>query len=90
MIAVALLALVLALTMESFLIPVLFLCSIGMAILYNLGSNVFTSEISYLTKALCAVLLLGITMDYSIFLWHSYQEQVNVLPMFSGTYKCLL
>ena len=79
-IAVALLALVLALTMESFLIPVLFLCSIGMAILYNLGSNVFTGEISYLTKALCAVLQLGVTMDYSIFLWHSYQEQVNVLP----------
>ena len=79
-IAVALLALVLALTMESFLIPVLFLCSIGMAILYNLGSNVFTGEISYLTKALCAVLQLGVTMDYSIFLWHSYQEQVKVLP----------
>ena len=79
-IAVLLLAIVLALTMESFLIPVLFLASIGMAILYNLGSNVFTGEISYLTKALCAVLQLGVTMDYSIFLWHSYQEQLKALP----------
>lgn len=79
-IAVLLLAIVLALTMESFLIPVLFLASIGMAILYNLGSNVLTGEISYLTKALCAVLQLGVTMDYSIFLWHSYQEQLKALP----------
>lgn len=49
--------------------------SIGMAIIYNLGSNVFFGEISYITKALAAVLQLGVTMDYSIFLWHSYQEQ---------------
>ena len=73
-IAVLLSCLVLSLTMDSFLIPFLFLMSIGMAILYNLGSNVFMGEISYITKALSAVLQLGVTMDYSIFLWHSYQE----------------
>lgn len=73
-IAVALSSLVLALTMDSFLVPLLFLLSIGMAIIYNLGSNVLLGEISYITKALSAVLQLGVTMDYSIFLWHSYQE----------------
>ncbi len=73
-IAVLLSSLVLALTMDSFLIPLMFLLSIGMAIAYNLGSNVFFGEISYITKALSAVLQLGVTMDYSIFLWHSYQE----------------
>lgn len=73
-IAVALSSLVLGLTMDSFLIPVLFLLSIGMAIVYNLGTNVFLGQISYITKALSAVLQLGVTMDYSIFLWHSYQE----------------
>jgi predicted RND superfamily exporter protein len=73
-IAVALSTVVLALTMDSFLIPVLFLLSIGMAIVYNLGSNIVMGEISYITKALSAVLQLGVTMDYSIFLWHSYQE----------------
>lgn len=73
-IAVLLSCLVLSLTMDSYLIPFLFLLSIGMAILYNLGSNVFMGEISYITKALSAVLQLGVTMDYSIFLWHSYQE----------------
>ena len=73
-IAVLLSCLVLSLTMDSFLIPFLFLMSIGMAILYNLGSNVFMGEISYITKALSAVLQLGVTMDYSILLWHSYQE----------------
>lgn len=77
-IAVALSALVLALTMESFFIPVVFLLSIGMAIIYNLGSNIFLGQISYITKALAAVLQLGVTMDYSIFLWHSYQEQLSV------------
>ena len=61
--------------MDSFVIPVLFLLSIGMAIVYNLGSNYFFGEISYITKALAAVLQLGVTMDYSIFLMHSYQEQ---------------
>lgn len=75
-IAVLLSCLVLSLTMDSFLIPFLFLLSIGMAILYNLGSNIFLGEISYITKALSAVLQLGVTMDYSIFLWHSYQEKI--------------
>lgn len=73
-IAVLLSSLVLGLTMDSFLIPLMFLLSIGMAIVYNLGSNIFLGEISYITKALSAVLQLGVTMDYSIFLWHSYQE----------------
>ena len=71
-IAVVLCLLVLELNMDSFLIPILFLLSIGCAILYNMGSNVFKGEISYVTKALAAVLQLAVTMDYSIFLWHSY------------------
>lgn len=79
-IAVLLSSIVLALTMESYLIPVLFLSSIGIAILYNMGSNIFMGEISYITKALSAVLQLGVTMDYSIFLWHSYQEKLENEP----------
>lgn len=79
-IAVLLSCLVLSLTMDSFLIPFLFLLSIGMAIVYNLGSNVFMGQISYITKALSAVLQLGVTMDYSIFLWHSYQENREKTP----------
>ena len=75
LIAVILAVIVLSLTMDSVVVPFLFLISIGMAIIYNLGSNVFFGEISYITKALAAVLQLGVTMDYSIFLWHSYQEQ---------------
>ncbi len=78
--AVVLCSLVLALTMDSFLIPVFFLLSIGMAIVYNLGTNIFLGEISYITKALSAVLQLGVTLDYSIFLWHSYQEQQKDYP----------
>ncbi len=74
-IAAILSAIVLALTMDSFFIPVVFLLSIGMAIIYNLGTNAIKGEISYITQALAAVLQLGVTMDYSIFLWHSYQEQ---------------
>ena len=73
--AVILSLIVLSLTMDSFLIPIFFLLSIGMAIIYNLGTNIFMGEISYVTKALSAVLQLGVTMDYSIFLWHSYEEQ---------------
>ena len=79
-IAVLLSCLVLSVTMDSFLIPFLFLASIGMAIVYNLGSNFFMGEISYITKALSAVLQLGVTMDYSIFLWHSYQEKNAQMP----------
>lgn len=75
LIAVILACIVLALFMDSWLIPVIFIAGIGMEILYNLGSNVMFGEISYITKALSAVLQLGVTMDYSIFLWHSYQEQ---------------
>lgn len=80
MIAVLLAAIVLAICMDSYIIPVIFLLGIGMEILYNLGSNYFMGEISYVTKALSAVLQLGVTMDYSIFLWHSYQEECEKLP----------
>ena len=80
LIAVILAVIVLSLTMDSALIPVLFLFSIGMAIIYNLGSNVFFGEISYVTQALAAVLQLGVTMDYSIFLWHSYEENQERFP----------
>lgn len=73
-IAALLSLLVLCLTMESFVVPVLFLFSIGLAIVYNLGSNVFLGEISYITQALTAVLQLGVTMDYSIFLLNTYEE----------------
>lgn len=76
-IAVLLSAIVLSVCMESFFIPILFLLGIGFAIIYNLGTNIFMGEISYITKALAAVLQLGVTMDYSIFLWHSYQEQLG-------------
>ena len=73
-------AVVLSLTMDSFLIPVFFLLSIGMAIVYNLGSNFITGEISFVTQALAAVLQLAVTMDYSIFLWHSYEENKERYP----------
>ena len=75
LIAVVLAVIVLGLTMDSYFIPLLFMLSIGMAIIYNLGSNYFMGEISYITKALAAVLQLGVTLDYSIFLMHSYEEQ---------------
>lgn len=74
-IAVACCLVVMMILLDSFVAPILFLVSIGMAILYNLGSNIFLGEISYITKALAAVLQLAVTMDYSIFLWHSYNEQ---------------
>ena len=73
-IAAVLSFLVLEFTTESFLVPVFFLLSIGIAIIYNLGSNVFLGQVSYITKALTAVLQLGVTMDYSIFLLNSYEE----------------
>ena len=78
LIAVILSTIVLALAMDSAIIPVFFLLSIGMAIVYNLGTNVIKGEISYVTQALAAVLQLGVTMDYSIFLWHSYEEKQQV------------
>ena len=74
-IAVALCAVVLMITMDSFLLPLIFLACIGVSVLWNLGSNYFLGEISYITKAVAAVLQLGVTLDYSIFLWHSYKEQ---------------
>ncbi|MBQ1407003.1 MAG: MMPL family transporter [Eubacterium sp.] len=74
-IAVLLSLIAMMLLLDSYLVPFLFLASIGMAILYNLGSNVFLGEISYITKAIAAVLQLGVTMDYSIFLWHSFVEK---------------
>lgn len=74
LIAVILACIVLALFMDSFLVPVFFMLSIGIAIVYNLGSNYFMGEVSYITKALAAVLQLGVTLDCSIFLWHSYKE----------------
>ena len=75
LIAVVLAVVVLSLTMDSAIVPLFFLLSIGMAIVYNLGTNFIRGEISYVTQALAAVLQLGVTMDYSIFLWHSYEEQ---------------
>lgn len=75
LIAVILSLVVLALTMESFLTPVIFLLSIGIAIVYNMGTNIWFGDISYITKALSAVLQLGVTMDYSIFLLHRYDEE---------------
>lgn len=74
-IAVVLAIVVLSLTMDSAIVPLFFLLSIGMAIIYNLGTNMIKGEISYVTQALAAVLQLGVTMDYSIFLWHSYEEE---------------
>lgn len=79
-IAAALCCLVLAVTMDSFMIPVLFLVSIGMSIIYNLGTNIIQGEISFITMSLVAVLQLGVTMDYSIFLWSSYKEQLESHP----------
>ena len=74
-IAVALACAAMLLFLDSWLVPFVFLLSIGMMILLNLGTNYFMGEISYITKALSAVLQLAVTMDYSIFLWHSYNEQ---------------
>lgn len=75
LIAVALCLIVLCLSLESYAVPFIFLISIGLAVLYNLGTNIFLGEISYITKALAAVLQLGVTMDYSIFLLHRYDEE---------------
>ncbi|WP_026499473.1 efflux RND transporter permease subunit [Butyrivibrio sp. WCD2001] len=75
--AVLLAVIVLSLTMDSYLIPFFFLISIGIAIMFNMGTNIFLGQISFLTKSLSAVLQLGVTLDYSIFLWHSYQEELE-------------
>ena len=73
--AVLLACAAMTLLLDSWLAPLVFLFSIGVSIVYNLGSNVMMGEISYITKAMAAVLQLAVTMDYSIFLWHSYNEQ---------------
>ena len=77
LIAVLLSLVVMMLLLDSYIAPFLFLISIGMAILYNLGSNIVFGEISYITKAIAAVLQLGVTLDYSIFLWHSFMEKLD-------------
>ena len=78
--AVVLAAAAMTLLLDSWLAPLVFLACIGMMVLLNLGTNVFFGEISYITKALAAVLQLAVTMDYSIFLWHSYNEQLRSHP----------
>ncbi|PRR79410.1 Membrane protein YdfJ [Clostridium liquoris] len=75
LIAVILSIIVLALTMESTIIPFIFLISMGFAIMYNMGTNIFLGQVSYVTKSIAAVLQLGVTMDYSIFLLHRYEEE---------------
>lgn len=75
LLAVILCLLVLMISMESYLVPFIFIFSIGLSILYNLGTNIFLGEISYITKSLAAILQLGVTMDYSIFLLHRYDEE---------------
>ena len=80
LVAVVLTCIVLSIFMDCWILPVFFMISIGMAVIYNLGTNVFLGEISYITKALSAVLQLGVTLDYSIFLWHSYKENQKLFP----------
>ena len=73
-VAVVLCLIILLVTTDSYLIPILLLANIGIAILYNMGSNIFLGEISYITKAISAVLQLGVTTDFSIFLYHKYEQ----------------
>ncbi len=73
--AVVLALAAMSITLESTVLPFIFLASIGLAVIYNFGSNIFLGQISYLTKAIAAVLQLGVTMDYSIFLYHRYEEE---------------
>ncbi len=77
LVAVALSILILLLSMESTIVPFVFMISIGFGIIYNMGSNILFGEISYITKALAAVLQLGVTMDYSIFLMNRYDEELK-------------
>lgn len=78
LLAVVLSFVAMSLTIDSWLLPLSFLMSIGLAILYNFGSNIFLGQISYITKAIAAVLQLGVTMDYSIFLYHRYEEECRL------------
>ncbi|MCI5802443.1 MAG: MMPL family transporter [Oscillospiraceae bacterium] len=75
LLAVLLSYVAMSLTMESWLLPLTFLMNIGLAIAYNMGTNIFLGEISYITKAIAAILQLGVSMDYSIFLYHRYKEE---------------
>ena len=84
-IAVVLALVAMMLLLDNWMIPVVFLASIGMMIILNLGSNIFLGEISYITKALSAVLQLAVTMDYSIFLWHSYNEATSKIKKTDGS-----
>ena len=79
-IAVLLACAAMMLFLDNWLVPFVFLASIGVSILFNMGTNYFLGEISYITKALSAVLQLAVTMDYSIFLWHSYNECKEKCP----------
>lgn len=79
-IAVILMLTVLLLSFESYVMPFLLLANIGMAVLYNMGSNIFLGQISYITKAIAAILQLGVTVDYSIFLFHRYEEEKQRQP----------
>ena len=79
-IAVILSVIAMMLMLDSYVVPFIFLTSIGFAILYNMGSNFMLGEIAYITKAIAAVLQLGVTMDYSIFLWNSYIENLKTEP----------
>ena len=78
-VAVAVCLVIMMLTMDSFLIPLLFLIGIGVSVMWNMGTNYFLGEISYITMAVAAVLQLAVTMDYSIFLWNSYKEKKALL-----------
>ena len=94
-IAVILCLIVLEIALDSYIAPILLLLNIGIAILYNMGTNIFLGEISYITKAISAVLQLGVTMDFAIFLYHSYmQEKANFESnedaMASAIHKTLL
>ncbi|MBR4089484.1 MAG: MMPL family transporter [Mogibacterium sp.] len=78
-VAVVMALLAMMVLLDSFVAPVIFLLSIGMAILYNMGSNILLGEISFITMAIAAVLQLAVTMDYSIFLWHRYMEKLDAV-----------
>lgn len=95
LIAVVLCLIVLEFALDSYLAPILLLFNIGIAILYNMGTNIFLGEISYITKAISAVLQLGVTMDFAIFLYHSYMQEKesisdNVEAMANTIHKTLL
>ncbi len=79
-IAVALCLIILEVALDSYIAPILLLLNIGIAVFYNMGTNIFLGEISYITKAISAVLQLGVTMDFAIFLYHSYMQEKENIP----------